>query len=74
METLLVGLSEMPDSTAVRWFSDNSQRDVHFDKDVVRRTDWSRGKQQILSGKFAKIRSRRDRVPLVELWGGKLTY
>ena len=25
LETLPVGLSEMPDSTAVRWFSDNSQ-------------------------------------------------
>ena len=44
METLPVGLSEMPDSTAVRWFSDNSQRDVHFDKDVVRRTEWSGGR------------------------------
>ena len=44
LETLPVGLSEMPDSTAVRWFSDNSQRDVPFDKDVVRRTDWSGGR------------------------------
>ena len=44
METLPVGLSEMPDSMALRWFSDDSQRDVHFDKDVVRRTDWSRGR------------------------------
>ena len=42
LETLPVGLSEMPDSTAVRWFSHNSQRDVHFDKHVARRTDWSR--------------------------------
>ena len=44
LETLPVSLSEMPDLTAVRWFSDNSQRDVHFDKHVVRRTDWSRGR------------------------------
>ena len=73
METLPVGLSEMPDSTAVRWFSDNSQRDVHFDKDVVRRTDWSEEDQQIFSGKFVKIRSRRDGVPLVEIRVGKLT-
>ena len=44
LETLPVGLSGMPDSTALRWFSDNSQKDVHFDKDVVRRTDWSGGR------------------------------
>ena len=45
LETLPVSLSEMPDSMAVRWFSDNnSQIDVHFDKDVVRRTDWSGGR------------------------------
>ena len=44
LETLPVGLSEMPDLTALRWFSDNSQRDVHFDKHVVRRTDWSGGR------------------------------
>ena len=42
LETLPVVLSEMPDSTTLRWFSDNSQRDVHFDKHVVRRTDWSK--------------------------------
>ena len=35
LETLPVGLSEMPDSTVLRWFSNNSQRDVHFDKHVV---------------------------------------
>ena len=35
-KTLPVGLSEMPDSTVLRWFSDNSQNDVYFDKDVVR--------------------------------------
>ena len=29
--------------------------------------------QQIFSGKFVKIRSRRDRVPLVEIRDGKLT-
>ena len=39
LATLPVGLSEMPDSMALTWFSNNSQRDVHFDKDVVRRTD-----------------------------------
>ena len=44
LETLPVGLSEMPDSMAVRWFSNNSQRDVDFDKHVVRRTDWSGGR------------------------------
>ena len=44
METLPVGLSEMPDLTSLRWFSDNIQRDVHFDKHVVRRIDWSRGR------------------------------
>ena len=44
LESLPVNLSEMPDSMALRWFSDNSQRDVHFDKHVVRRTDWSGGR------------------------------
>ena len=44
LETLPFGLSEMPDSMALRRFSDNSQRDVHFDKHVVRRTDWNRGR------------------------------
>ena len=44
LKSLPVGLSEMPDSTALRWFSNNSQRDVHFDKDVVRRTDLSGGR------------------------------
>ena len=44
MESLPVSPSQMPDSTVLRWFSDNSQRDVHFDKDVVRRTDWSGGR------------------------------
>ena len=47
LETLPVGLSKMPDSTALRWFSDNSQRDVHFDKDVVRRIDWSGGSSMV---------------------------
>ena len=63
----------MPDSTAVRWFSDNSQRDVHFDKDVVRRTDWSRGRAADIVREICQIRSRRDGVPLVEIWAGKLT-
>ena len=39
-----VSLSEMPDSMVLRGFSNNSQRDVYFDKDVVRRTDWSGGR------------------------------
>ena len=42
LKSLPVSLSEMPDSTVLRWFSNNSQRDVYFDKHVVRRTDWSR--------------------------------
>ena len=33
----------MPDSTALRWFSDNNQRNVHFYKHVVRITDWRGG-------------------------------
>ena len=44
LETLPVGFSEMPDSTALRWFSNNNQRDAYFDKHVVRRTDWSGGR------------------------------
>ena len=36
MKTLPVGLSEVPDSSVLRWFSNNSQRDVYFDKNVVR--------------------------------------
>ena len=44
LETLPVSLSEMPDSTALRWFSNNNQRDVHFNKLMVRLTDWSRGR------------------------------
>ena len=44
MKTLPVSLSEMPDSTALRRFSNNNQRDVYFHKHVVRRTDWSRGR------------------------------
>ena len=55
LETLPVSLNEMPDSTALRWFSDNSQRDVHFDKDVVRRTDWSGGRAaDIFNGNLSK--------------------
>ena len=50
LETLPVGLSEMPDSTALIWFSTNCQRDVHFDKDVVRRTDWSGGGTLLMFG------------------------
>ena len=75
LKTLPVGLSKMPDSTVLRWFSDNSQRDVHFDLTRM----WSEEpigaeeEQQILSGKFVKIRSRRDGVPLVEIWVEKLT-
>ena len=69
MKSLPVGLSAMPDLTALRWFSDNSQRDVHFDKDVVRRTDWSRRRaaEQVfrtrglmLSGAVAESESRFD--------------
>ena len=41
LETLPVGLSELTNSTAVRWFSDKSQRDVYFDNHVVRIIDWS---------------------------------
>ena len=55
LETLSVGLSEIPDSTALKWFSDNSQRDVLFDKDVVRRTDWSGGRAaDIVRGNLSK--------------------
>ena len=73
LETLSVGLSEMPDWTVLRCFSDDNHRDVHFDKNVVRRTDCAEEKQQIFSGKFVKIKSRRDRVPLVEIRVGKWT-
>ena len=68
METLPVGLSEMPDSTAVRWFSDN--RDVHFDKDVVRRTDWSGGRTADI---FREICQNQIQKRLVEIRIGKLT-
>ena len=44
LETQSVILSEMPDSTALMWFSYYSQRDVYFHKHVVRRTDWSGGR------------------------------
>ena len=37
----------MPDSTALSRFSNISQRDVYFDKHVVRRTNWSRGRTHI---------------------------
>ena len=73
LETLPVGLSDIRDSTALNSFSDNSQRDVHFDKHVVRRTYWSEEEQHMFSGKFVKIRSRRDGVPLDEIRVGKLT-
>ena len=73
METLPVSLSIMPDSTVLRWFSNNSQRDVYFDKHVVRRTDWSGGRTADIFREFVKIRSRRDGVPLVEIRVGKLT-
>ena len=36
LETLPVSLREMPDSTVLRWFSNNSQRDVYFDEHVDR--------------------------------------
>ena len=36
LKTLPVSLSGMPDLTELRWFSNNSQRDVYFDKHVVR--------------------------------------
>ena len=36
LKSLPIGLSEMPDSMMLRWFSNNSQRDVYFDKHVVR--------------------------------------
>ena len=71
METPPVGLSEVPDSTAVRWFSDNSQRDVHFYKHVVRRTDWSGGRTAVFSWKF--VNQIQKRLRLVEIRVGKLT-
>ena len=36
LKSLPVSLSEMPDTTVLRSFSNNSQRDVYFDKHVVR--------------------------------------
>ena len=36
LKTLPVSLSKMPDTTALRWFSNNSKRDVYFDKHVIR--------------------------------------
>ena len=73
METLPVGLSEMPDSTAVRWFSDYRQRDVHFDKDVVRRTDWSGGRATDIVREICQNQIQKRGVPLVEIRVGKLT-
>ena len=73
LETLPVGLSEMPDSTVLRWFSYNSQRDVHFDKYVVRRTDWSGGRTADIFWEIGQNQSRRDGVPLAEIQVGNLT-
>ena len=74
METLPVGLSEMPDSTAVRWFSDNSSREMStFTSMWSEEPIGAEEEQQIFSEKFVKIRCRRDGVPLVEIWVGKLT-
>ena len=36
LKSLPVGLSEMPDSTALTRFSHNSQRHIYFDEHVVR--------------------------------------
>ena len=73
LETLPVGLSEMPDSTAVRCFSDNGQRDVTLTRTWSEEPIGAVEEQQIFSGKFVKIRSKRDGVPLVEIRVGKLT-
>ena len=60
LETLPVSRSEMSNSTALRWFSNNSQRDIHFDKHVVEEHIGTEEEQQIFSQKFVEIRSRRD--------------
>ena len=36
LKSLPIGLSEMPDLMVLRWFSNNSQRDVYIDKHMVR--------------------------------------
>ena len=74
MRTLPVSLSEMPDSTALRWFSLITAREMS-----TLTSTWSEEsigaeeEQQIFSGKFVKITSSRDGLPLVEVWVGKLT-
>ena len=73
METLPVSLSEMPDATVLGSFSNTSQRDVYFDKHVVRRTDWSRGRAADIVREICQNQTRRDGVPLVEIRVGKLT-
>ena len=64
LKTLPLSLSEMPDSTALRWFSNNSQKDVHFDKHVGRRTDWSRGRTADIFREICKnqIQKRRSTI------------
>ena len=49
------------------------KRDAYFDKHVFDEPIGAEEEQQIFSGKFVKIRSRRDRIPLVEIRVGKFT-
>jgi len=47
----------------LRWFSNNSQREVQLDSTWSKEPIGGEEEQQIFSGKFVKIRSRRDGVP-----------
>ena len=65
METLPVGLNEMPDSTAVRWFLIIAREMSTLTRTWSEEPIGAEEEQQILSEKFVKIRSRRDGVPLL---------
>ena len=73
LKSLPVGLSKMPDLSALRWFSNNSQRDDHFNKQWSDELIGAEEEQQTFSRKFVKIKSRRDGVPLAANWVGKFT-
>ena len=54
METLPVGLSEMTDSTAVRWFSVPAREMSTLTRTWSEEPIGAEEEQQILSGKFVK--------------------
>ena len=69
LKTLPVSLSEMPDSMALRWFSNNSEmtalRSIWSDEPIEAEEE-----QQTFSGKLVKIKSRRDGVPWLRSGSG----